>query len=116
MARTQDHGLGERVKPETPRLLARKSQHGYVEVDPRHPEDDMHRAMFSEPEPVPHDYQQRITNSSRMLQDALAGDQLVAQHARSIGIQVKEAARRGDTKALSQLGQKLTQLAGTALA
>jgi hypothetical protein len=35
-----------------PRLLARASQYGYVTLDPQDPDAGMHRAMFSEPEPI----------------------------------------------------------------
>jgi hypothetical protein len=41
------------VRPDNPRLLARRSQHGYIELDPKNPDLQAYRAWMTEPEPVP---------------------------------------------------------------
>jgi hypothetical protein len=40
------------ARVDKPLLLARSSQYGYIEVDPYRLDDDLHRAMYDEPEAV----------------------------------------------------------------
>lgn len=91
---------------DAPVLLARKSQYGYTS--------DPALAMFAEPEAVAPADLERL---SRRAADRYArehAEELAQRRARSIGTQVKEAARRYDFSAFERLGHELVSLAAGA--
>jgi hypothetical protein len=103
---------GVRVKlayQDRPRLLARASQYGYIEIDARHP--NLRRAMFDEPEAVdPADVAQITANAHRR-HELNHADELARRAARSIRLRLREAERQNNGEAYAQLARELEQLA-----
>jgi hypothetical protein len=65
-SRCRFRAVADRPRPEHPRLLARRSQFGYVEVNPEAPFASMSKAMIREPEPVSDDELRRQRRQARI--------------------------------------------------
>lgn len=103
-----------------PRLLAAKSQFGYVTIDPNNPDLDpnLARAMFAEPEPVNTETVERYATEAGERRNSETN----WQRLRSVAIQAKDIARRQDAEAFEELRAHLLEVAtmrgtaGTAIA
>lgn len=103
------------VREELPRFLAANpaAQRADYVTDPA-------RAMFGEPAAVTGPALTRIVTQAHARYRAEHGQRILDRRARSIGIRLKEAARRGDTQAYLDLRNEFDQLTehipGTAVA
>ena len=89
------------------RLLAARSQYGYV--------DNPAQALRDEPEAISPQDLNHLASQAHARYAQQRADELAAQQARSLGIRVKEAAGRGDLIECKALGAQLAALsAGTA--
>jgi hypothetical protein len=97
------------VRQEIPVYLTRDpaSQHADYTTDTS-------KAAFGEPEPVTGPNLTRIATQAHIRYQAEHADELARQHARSIGIRLKDAAKRGDKQEIARLSQELTELLGPA--
>lgn len=89
--------IRQQILQAEPNLLARHSQYGYTS--------NPAQAMFGEPEAVIPDDIERLTRRDRERREQDASKQ-----ARSLGIRIKDAARRCDIATCGSLGAELVEL------